>query len=199
MTDPREHALRVHAKQAIRERMRGLRRVLPEVARRARSEALCARVLALPELASARTVVGYHALKTEADPQAALHSVRARGARIGLPRVMKGGGLRLCEWDGEAESLEQNALGIFEPRADSPEIAGGDVEVIFVPALALDMNGHRVGYGQGYYDRLLAGMPRAFSVGIGFDFQLLFELPSTEHDRALSAIVTDASSSYVSR
>jgi len=195
VTDPAEQALRVRAKAAIRQRMRGLRRVLPESARAARSEALCARLLELPELLCARSVVGYSSLRGEADPVRALMALRERSAapaRLWLPRVGEAGSLRLLAWSGAVDELVESELGIAEPRADAEEIAPADVDVILVPGLAFDERGHRIGYGQGYYDRLLARMPGVFSVGLGYDFQLLGELPDTEGDARLSALVTDA-------
>ena len=61
-----------------------------------------------------------------------------------------------------------------------------------MPALAFDVRGHRIGYGHGYYDRLLPRLPRALNVAVGYDFQLVSELPDTEGDIAVDWLVTDA-------
>jgi 5-formyltetrahydrofolate cyclo-ligase len=60
-----------------------------------------------------------------------------------------------------------------------------------VPGLAFDSNGHRLGYGAGFYDRLLRqAKPTAFTVGYGFDFQVNPEVPVEDHDQSLDTIVT---------
>ena len=64
--------------------------------------------------------------------------------------------------------------------------------MIFVPALAVAPNGHRVGYGAGFYDATLPGFcPPARAVVVAFDFQLLGEVPSSEQDFACDLVLTD--------
>jgi len=189
--DDAERALRTQAKQQIRQRMRSVRRVLPQEACERRSAALCERVLQLPELARAGVVVGYFASRKEADPGALLSALHSEGKRIGLPRVLNDGGLSLLRY-APGDALEPNAFDILEPPAAAEPIAPGAVDLILVPALAVDERGQRIGYGAGYYDRLLPRMPRAFKVAIVYDFQLLAELPDTEGDVPVACVVTDA-------
>ncbi|HEU4535368.1 MAG TPA: 5-formyltetrahydrofolate cyclo-ligase, partial [Polyangiaceae bacterium] len=71
--------------------------------------------------------------------------------------------------------------------------APGELGLIVVPALAIDALGQRIGYGAGFYDRLLpTHSPPAFTVGVVFDFQLISETPATEGDFALAWVATDA-------
>ena len=86
----------------------------------------------------------------------------------------------------------QNEYGIGEPSADAPRIATEDIDLILVPALAIDSRGQRIGYGEGYYDRLLPALARAFKVATTYDFQLLVEIPNTAHDAPVDCLVTDA-------
>lgn len=188
--DEVERALRARAKEALRGRMRGIRRLLPPDACAARSRALCERVLALPELQDARVVVGYVAVRKEADPAAVLAALRAEGRVIGLVRVLDEQRLALlrCE-DGAA--LVENEQGLLEPPADAPAIAPEDIDVILVPALAADAQGQRIGSGRGYYDRLLPSLPRAFKIALVYDFQLLAETPALPHDAPVDCVVSD--------
>jgi 5-formyltetrahydrofolate cyclo-ligase len=65
------------------------------------------------------------------------------------------------------------------------------VDLVFVPGLAFDRRGHRLGYGHGYFDRFLAKLPDATpTVGLAFRFQLLDRLPVSTHDRAVSRVLT---------
>jgi 5-formyltetrahydrofolate cyclo-ligase len=189
--DDQERALRSRAKEALRGRMRGVRRLLPPEACARRSAALCERALALPELQSARAIVGYVAARKEADPSAILSAARAAHQLTGLVRVLPDLALALCRVD-EGVALVENEYGILEPPADSPLIAPEDVDVILVPALAVDAAGQRIGSGLGYYDRLLPRMPAStFKVALVYDFQLLAEAPALPHDAAVDCIVTD--------
>lgn len=186
-----EQALRVRAKQELRERLRGVRRVMPLEACATRSNAICTRLWELPEIARAQVVIGYAAYRKEADPAAALRLAEQAGKRTGLVRIDDGGALGLhAHRSGDA--LEANAYGIAEPLASAPRIDPAEVDVIIVPALAVDERGHRIGYGHGYYDRLLPGLARAFKVAIAYDFQLLVETPDTAGDVRVDCIVTDA-------
>jgi len=186
-----EQALRIQAKQELRERTRAVRRVLPVEACAARSAAICERLLALHAFAQASTLIGYVAHRKEADPRAALDAAARAGKRVGLTRVEDGGELGLHR-HLEGDALEANAFGIAEPIADAPRIACAEVELIIVPALVIDERGHRIGYGHGYYDRLLPKLERAFKVAIAYDFQLLAETPDTPGDVRVDCVVTDA-------
>jgi 5-formyltetrahydrofolate cyclo-ligase len=185
-----EQALRARAKQELRRRMQSLRRVLPAEACARRSAAICARLCALPAFASASAIVGYLAVRKEADPAQALRAAAEAGKRVGLPRIEDQGGLGLHLYR-PGDALVDNAYGIGEPAADAPRLAHDAVSLIVVPALAVDERGYRIGYGQGYYDRLLPRLPRALKVAIAYEFQLLAEAPEQPGDAPVDWVVTD--------
>jgi 5-formyltetrahydrofolate cyclo-ligase len=190
MSEEHERALRAAAKEALRERMRAVRRVLPRSACSTRSALLCERLLELREFQAARAILGYAALGKEADPATALGSAERAGKVVGLPRVAGGGALALHRHHEGAELIE-SGLGILEPSASAPPLPDLSVELVIVPVLAVDERGHRLGYGHGYYDRLLPRLERAFKVAVAYDFQLLCELPDTPGDFAVDCVVTD--------
>jgi 5-formyltetrahydrofolate cyclo-ligase len=185
-----EQRMRAQAKQALRERMRSLRRVLPAEAAAARSAAICDRLQGLEAFGRAALIAGYSAYRKEADPNKALARAAELGKRLALPRVGEESALSLHAYR-PGDALEQNAYDIAEPVAAAEVIALGDVELIIVPALAIDVRGHRIGHGHGYYDRLLPQLPRALKVAIGYDFQLLAELPDQPGDARVDCVVTD--------
>lgn len=194
-TDPALLArLREHAKRELRSRMRSVRGVLPSAACAERSARAIAHLSELPEVKAARTIVGFSAIQKELDLAALLSEARAQGKRVGLPRVVQ-------PEDGPAlldllalndEPLVEGAFGVLEPPPSAPRIEEAGVDVILVPGLAFDAQGHRIGYGRAFYDRLLPTLPNAFRVGVGYDFQLVVELPVDPHDVPLHCIVTDA-------
>jgi 5-formyltetrahydrofolate cyclo-ligase len=190
MNHDAERSLRAQVKQALRERMRRVRHVLPPEAAAARSARLCERLWALPELQAAALIVGYRAVRKEADVAALLARAEQAGKRVGLPRVHDDTGLAL-HLHRAGQPLEESGYGIEEPLASAEGVPLDAAMLILVPALAIDVRGHRVGYGRGYYDRLLPQLPRAYKVAVGYDFQLASELPEAEHDVAVDCVVTD--------
>ena len=87
--------------------------------------------------------------------------------------------------------MVERGMGFAEPRSEDP--AAESLDVVVVPALAVDPAGHRLGYGAGYYDRTLpAYCPPGVAVSVAFDYQLLMEIPVTPADVATTWVVTDA-------
>ena len=92
----------------------------------------------------------------------------------------------------DTADLAVQGYGFSEPPRTHPQVSADlrEVDVVVVPALAIDPTGHRIGYGAGYYDRALSGTAVA-KVGVIFDFQLVPEVPATDGDVPVDWIVTD--------
>jgi 5-formyltetrahydrofolate cyclo-ligase len=89
--------------------------------------------------------------------------------------------------------LEQRAQHFVEPSPNRPIAARGDVDVLVVPALGITSQGYRLGFGSGFYDATLPDLcPPARTIAVGYDFQLLIELPIEPHDFKCDAVVTDS-------
>ena len=86
-------------------------------------------------------------------------------------------------------------FGILEPDRGAPEVPLERIDLFLVPGLAFDGQGHRLGFGGGYYDEigaLLRAAGRGLMIGLGFDFQLVESCPAGEGDVSLDCLVTDA-------
>ena len=89
------------------------------------------------------------------------------------------------------QELSSGAYGILEPRREYLRIGRyEDIELVIVPGIAFDEKGNRIGYGEGYFDRLLKRMD-AKKIGIAYDFQILKEIPNEEHDVKMDVIVSE--------
>lgn len=101
---------------------------------------------------------------------------------------------RICN-DGMSfcpiSSLQQLKPGTFGILAPETSIHHQEINVFFVPGLAFDVSGGRLGRGAGYYDRFLSFFPHAFKVGVCFERAVLPEIPIDEHDMAMDAILTE--------
>lgn len=184
--------LRMYAKRELRTRMQSVRKVLPLSAVAERSAKACAAACALPEFAAARVVAGYVAMRKELDVEAVLKRAADGGARVVLPRIEPEGLAFHVHVPGQP--LVENDWGVLEPDAASERVEIAEIDLMLVPALALDLRGYRIGYGKSFYDRVLPHLTRGRSVGMVFDFQLLAEVPDEPHDVRVQHIVTDVRS-----
>jgi 5-formyltetrahydrofolate cyclo-ligase len=165
----------------------------------AAAEAIAARVTELVPT-GAEFVAAYWPLAGELDPRPALRRLTARGHRLALPR-MQGKSLPLAfhAWDW-GQPLIQGGFGVMQP---DPAAAPAIPDVVLVPLLAFDRQGHRLGYGRGYYDRTLGALRASgaarLAIGVAFALQEVEAVPSGSADQPLDAIVTERESHRWSR
>jgi len=159
-------------------------------ARGTAAEDLARALLALPELAAVQTVLAHAALPNELDPLPAIWLLRKRGVRIAYPRIEAPGVLDLHFVDHEFD-LVPGPFGLAQPTAHAPRTPHTLIDAVIVPGVAFDERGTRLGYGGGYYDRLLPMCrPDCVRIGVAFDEQLLAHIPAEDHDASMDVIVT---------
>lgn len=179
-------------KDGIRQAMRSRRKAVTPETRRAAGAALSKRLIAdHPEIGRAIAEKGpiavYLASKDEIDLADFISAAFAAGCTVVAPR-WNGTGYELVKVVDLAK-LVPGPHGILEPSA-GPAIRPEDVRVWLVPGLAFTKDGRRLGYGGGWYDRLLAQVPeRIPRIGVAYGFQMVDELPSEPHDIRLTGVV----------
>lgn len=188
-TEPAETELRRRAKLALRSQMRTVRGALPKSACDARSAEISKRLFALAELESAATVLAFSSIRNEVRTRPSIEAAWSAGKRIALPRVV-GDGLSLHLIDRETVLLD-GAFSVPEPPTQAACIEPDDIDFALVPALAVDPRGYRIGYGGGYYDRLIPRLVNACTCAVAYDFQLIAEVPELPFDVAVDVVVTD--------
>lgn len=191
-SDDSSHAdieIRHRAKQALRTQLRAVRSALPESACHSRSSEIATRVLTLPELVNARTVLAFASIRNEVRTREIMNAAWADGKRVALPRVV-GDVLALHIVEADTVMIE-GAFSVPEPDAAAPQLEPSEVDFALVPALAVDPRGFRIGYGGGYYDKLLPLLDRACSCAVAYDFQLVPEVPELPFDATVDLVVTD--------
>jgi 5-formyltetrahydrofolate cyclo-ligase len=188
--------LKYRAKKQLRSRMRGLRAAYPESVLAQASERIVASVLALPQFSAAPAVGLFWPMaeRREVDVRPLLAAALGAGKRVYFPFLEpKAGGFSTgFAQVGDASELAERGQRFFEPPRDAPRAERGQIELLVVPALAVASDGHRLGYGSGFYDATLPDFcPPARALVVAFDFQLLGELPVTSTDVASHYIVTE--------
>lgn len=103
-----------------------------------------------------------------------------------LPRV-NGDELEILAYD--PNHVRKGAFGISEPDGNDL-VAPSDIDLIIVPAIALDRHCNRLGRGRGYYDRLIKQCPQAYTIGVGLDCQFVDEVPVDDQDEPLCGVIT---------
>ena len=168
--------------------MRERRRALTPEERTASSEVICTKLAAL-NLHSPIAV--YLASPQEIDLSPFVRKMLESGIKVVAPR-WNGETYELAVLKGLDEAhLRQGPMGILE-SAEAEIVPPKEVEAWLVPGLAFTRNGKRLGYGGGWYDRLLAEAPKgAVKLGIAHAFQLLDDLPSEPHDIWLTDVIDD--------
>jgi 5-formyltetrahydrofolate cyclo-ligase len=179
-------------KAALRERFHAARLALSEAESAQRSAAICARILALPEIEGAKTVHVYWPLvhRREVDTRPLIRHLHGRGHRVVLPVVATTPGapeLGHVVFIGE-ENLRANPWGILEP--EGPAVPTSEIDAVVVPAFGAGRNGHRIGHGWGYYDAFLTGLD-AVTIGAVYAACLVATIPAEAHDVPLDIVVTE--------
>ena len=184
------------AKVAVRRRMRAVLGRIGHDEARAASAALCRRLAALEAWSDAGCLLVFLPMAGEPDIEAAAEAAAAAGRRICVPRV---------DWDhrrmepvaiaGFAEAVpDPDHPGLRSPAA-GPPVDPASIDLVLVPGLAFDAHGRRLGRGGGFYDRFLPTLrPGAMRVGVGFDAQILPEVPADERDIRMSLVLSESRS-----
>ena len=186
-------------KDEIRQRMRARRKAISPEERERASKAICARLCRDSRISAATAPRGgggavavYLASPDEIDLSDFIREMLGRGVTVVSPR-WNGETYELARIKGLSEGdLRRGPMNILEP-AEAEIVNPTEVAVWIVPGLAFTKDGKRLGYGGGWYDRLLASASNgALKIGVAHEFQALDDLPCEPHDILLSHVITDA-------
>lgn len=137
------------------------------------------------EFQSAKVVGAYFAFGSEVATELIIERAKMLGKKIALPRVEED---KITFYElSSTKSLIRGRFGIMEPP---PYGHMDEIDLLVVPGIAFDIKGNRLGYGKGFYDRLLSGK-RTFSIGLAYSFQLLENLSHDRYDKRLDAIASE--------
>jgi 5,10-methenyltetrahydrofolate synthetase len=159
------------------------------------SRAIVDSIVGLDGYHQSGVVLAYSSFGSELQTAGFLRHVLDDGKTLVLPRVNRERRLLdLHEVRDPARDLEAGTWGIREPRPDRcPRVEPEAIDFVVVPGVGFDPRGGRLGYGGGYYDRLLAGYSNArpLLVAGAFEIQMVEEVPVEEHDTLMNLIVTE--------
>lgn len=181
-------------KRTLREEMRRRRATMTDAQLRAQSRDITAKLLSHPVLLRADVVLLYASLPDEVDTNQLLRELRDMGKKILLPVVVDDERMEVTAYQGDGR-MREGAFHIKEPVGE-PFTDYTAIGVAVVPGMAFDRKGNRLGRGKGYYDRFLARIPYTYIIGVCYDFQLLEEVPTENHDRKVDEVVSSEQSDF---
>lgn len=151
---------------------------------------VASKVIMLPEFDDVKPVSVYYPINDELDGLTILKALHAAFFPVCLPTIKaKNQALEFREWDLDSSLID----GPFGTKQSAQNVV--TPEILLIPLLAFDINGHRLGYGGGYYDRTLFELrknnPKILAIGVAYDGQKQDELPNESHDQKLNMVVTE--------
>lgn len=181
------------AKRAVRDEAQAARDALSTAAREAASRAIADKIIALPSFAAAHAVLVTIPFRSEWNARLVATAALAAGKVVVSPRVDSVARMltlhRVADLDHD---VAPGYRGIPEPLPHCSLFPAAAIDWVLVPGVAFDAAGRRLGYGGGYYDRLLPLVPRrAPRIAGAFDVQLIDAVPTGPHDLIVDSILTE--------
>lgn len=178
------------AKRALRAELRERRRIATATERERAAAGTTEQLTRLVAATGARSIAAYLSTPNEPPTRDFLRAAHADGIRILLPVSRADGLLDWAPYDGDDE--DEDVLGMPTPTSELlGPIAINDVDLIIVPAAAVDASGMRMGWGQGYFDKTLGSMAACPPVyAVVFDHEVVDALPRERHDEGVDGAVT---------
>jgi len=165
------------------------RRAISPEERLQSAEAIAAHVLAQPVIAQSSRVAAYVSMRSEPGTGPTIAGLLDRGIEVIVPITLEDGRLDWVVYSPEA-AIVSTSLGIAEPEGDLLGVSAlSSVDFVIAPALAVDVEGNRLGRGAGYYDRALAHA-NAPLCALLFAGEIVDALPHEEHDVPMDMVVT---------
>lgn len=183
----------VSTKEEIRREMLSLRHSQGSKENMDKSRAIKRKLWALVDFVQAEVVSFYISTKGEVQTEEMVCEALAMDKRVVVPFIDNGKNLLLTELKEPGVELTPGPYAILQPDEKYLRpVSLSQVELIIVPGLAFDHKGHRVGFGKGFYDGLLAGKGSGtICVGLAFQFQILEEVPSGKHDVPMDVVISE--------
>jgi len=184
------------AKEKLRREMRGRLRAMGPDLRAETSLVICQMAANLPAFLKSRCVALFAPLPSEPDVHPLIEEAWAQGKRVVLPLMIKHGSTPELDWHEVAswdDVVVPGPFGLREPDPlRCPRVPLAELDCVFVPGLAFDAEGFRLGRGGGFYDSFLSLAPPTLPcVGLMFSLQKVPDVPREPHDQALRSVITE--------
>lgn len=183
--------LPAHFSTELREALKKRRALLNEHEQKEKSGAICDKLVQHHFYDRAKTILFYLATAGEVDATPAIRHALRLHKKVVLPVVDRERHALLLRQVTTLETqLQQGYAGIKEPKEECPPVLPETIDLAFIPGMAFDERGNRLGFGKGFYDRLLPQI-KALKVGIAYEFQIVGSLPAKPSDVPMDYLITE--------
>ena len=166
-------------KKELRNKIREQKRAMTPQQIESASQKLVELFLATEQYRQAKTIYGYLPYNQEVRTVPLLEQALADGKKVAVPKIY-GDEMRFI-YLPDLNRVEKGYSGIPEPIEDGP-LGDDPTALVLMPGMAFDEEGHRIGYGGGFYDKFLAKEPDHPTVALCYEFQIVKDLPTEEFD-----------------
>ena len=173
-------------KTLLRKQIRDQKRAMTEAQIEEKSRLLGEKFAASEAYQNAKTIYGYLPYNQEVRTVPMLQQAIRDGKKVAVPRVC--GDDMIFFYMTDFDRVEKSSFGIPEPLGDEP-VADDPTALVLMPGLAFDKEGHRIGYGGGFYDRFLEDEPNHPTVALCYAFQVFPALDTEEHDIPVDLVI----------
>ena len=173
-------------KTALRREIREKKRAMTQEEIAEKSRRLTELFLDTDFYRNAKTIYGYLPYNQEVRTVPLLEQALRDGKRVAVPKVY-GEEMKFL-YMTDLTQVAKGYAGIPEPIADGP-VAEDGTALVLMPGLAFDQEGHRIGYGGGFYDKFLAAEPDHPTLALCYDFQMLPKLETEEYDIPVDCVL----------
>ena len=161
--------------------------------RYAYSNVILSRIKKLKEYQDSQIVMFYLSYGSEVFTDTMINEFLSDGKEVAVPVIQNpGDGIMTAVKINKLEDCYEKVYGIRQPEFNENDVVPkDDIDLVFVPGIVFDLNGYRIGYGKGYYDRWLEGTDIIKRVGLAFEVQLTDKLPNGKYDLPVGRILTE--------
>jgi len=179
-------------KVEVRKSSLAKRAALGEKERESKSRIIQQKLQDLPEFQQAQTVMLFLNFRDEVETTGLAEAAIASKKKLVLPCCAPHGILLPSEVRDLAVDLESGAWDIREPKLTCERVEPSEIDLIIVPGAAFDLQGNRLGYGGGFYDRFFMLLkPLTPRVALSFECQVIEQVPVDKHDIKMTMLITE--------
>ena len=177
-------------KQEQRDTVKKLRLDIKKDLYQAYSDTICLKIMNMDEYAKADTIMAYCPINNEVDTSLLLQDC-VENKHLALPKTELSSKTIMPCLVETLSDLKEGAYRIMEPDDNCDKLQHENIDIVIIPLVAFDNSGTRLGYGGGYYDRLLKNMQKTKKIGIAFSLQQLDSIERENHDVKLDMVITE--------
>ena len=181
----------MESKSKIRKRILNVRNNMSKEDVKKNSNAIMDKITSLDIYKHSKVVFIYMDFKNEVMTSNLIKRMLSEKKRVVIPYTDSINTVIIPSEITKESDLKQNSFGYFEPKSILP-VNIEEIDLVIVPGVVFDKNLNRIGFGKGYYDKILNRLkPSAKKIALAHDFQVLEDIPAEEHDVKMDMIITE--------